>query len=119
MLRDSAVLIDSAFYVVGREDRIVLDRKDLENILIEQDVDRSKPVIVLNHTQDDLDQEVDSKVDVSLYGHTPHGQAFPGNIATQIVFEVAPGYKKKDDTNIYVTSGLGLVGPQFRIATVS
>ena len=119
MLRDRAVLIDSAFYVVGREDRIVLDRKDLENILIEQDVDRSKPVIVLNHTPDDLDEEVDSKVDVALYGHTHHGQAFPGNIATQIVFEVAHGYKKKDDTNIYVTSGLGLVGPQFRIATVS
>ena len=119
MLRDSAILVDSLFYVIGREDRIVLDRKSLEDILTEQDVDRSKPLIVLNHTPDDLDEEADAGVDLALYGHTHHGQAFPGNIATEIVFEVAHGYKKKENTHFYVTSGLGLVGPQFRIGTVS
>ena len=119
MLRDSAILVNSLFYVIGREDRIVLDRKSLEDILTEQDVDRSKPLIVLNHTPDDLDEEADAGVDLALYGHTHHGQAFPGNIATEIVFEVAHGYKKKENTHFYVTSGLGLVGPQFRIGTVS
>jgi len=35
------------------------------------------------------------------------------------VFEVAHGYKKKENTHVYVTSGIGLVGPQYRIGTVS
>ncbi|HLW10638.1 MAG TPA: hypothetical protein VKX35_09580, partial [Fermentimonas sp.] len=119
MLRDSAVLIDSAFYVIGREDIVILDRSDLNGIIKKQNVDRSKPIFVLNHTPDNLNEEMEAKADIALYGHTHHGQAFPGNIATQIVFEVAHGYKKKEETNVYVTSGLGLVGPQFRIGTVS
>ena len=119
MLRDSAVLVDSLFYIIGREDRIVLDRKTLEEILNEQSVDRTKPLFVLNHTPDNLSEEAEAGVDIALFGHTHHGQAFPGNIATEIVFEVAHGYKRKGNTHFYITSGLGLVGPQFRIGTVS
>lgn len=119
MLRDSAVMIDSAFYVVGREDRVVPTREPLKQIISQQEVDLSKPVIVLNHTPDYLDEEVDAGADIALYGHTHHGQAFPGNIATELIFEVAHGYKKKGDTHVYVTSGIGLVGPQYRIGTVS
>lgn len=119
ILRDSAVLIDSAFYVVGREDRVVPTRKPLKEILAHQSVDLSKPVIVLNHTPDYLEEEVEAGADMALYGHTHHGQAFPGNIATELIFEVAHGYKKKEDTHVYVTSGIGLVGPQYRIGTVS
>jgi len=119
MLRDSAVLIDSAFYVVGREDIVILNRKTTEELLTAQRVDRSKPVIVLNHTPDNLAEEADAGVDIALYGHTHHGQAFPGNIATEMIFEVAYGYKKKGESHVYVTSGIGLVGPQYRIGTVS
>ncbi|WP_313380059.1 metallophosphoesterase [Proteiniphilum saccharofermentans] len=119
ILRDSAVLIDSSFYVVGREDKVVPTRKPLKEILTGQSVEMSKPVIVLNHTPDNLAEEADAGADIALYGHTHHGQAFPGNIATEFVFEVAHGYKKKENTHIYVTSGIGLVGPQHRIGTVS
>lgn len=119
MLRDSAVLIDSAFYVVGREDMVVPSRLPLPQILHEQNVDMSKPVIILNHTPSDLDQEVNAGADIALYGHTHNGQFFPGNIITKILFEVAHGYKKKEHTHIYVTSGIGLAGPQYRIGTVS
>ncbi len=119
VLRDSAVLVDSAFYVVGREDIVIAHRKTTEELLNHQQVDRSKPVIVLNHTPNNLSEEADAGADIALYGHTHHGQAFPGNIATEIIFEVAHGYKKKGDTHVYVTSGIGLVGPQYRIGTVS
>lgn len=119
MLRDSAVLIDSTFYVVGREDFVNPERLSLKDLLKKQRVDMSKPVIVLNHTPNDLDEEVNAGADIALYGHTHHGQAFPGNIATETVFEVAHGYKKKHNTNVYVTSGLGLAGPQFRVGTES
>lgn len=119
MLRDSAALIDSSLYVIGREDQIIIDRKSTLELLNEQRVDKSKPIIILNHTPDNLDEEVNAGADIALYGHTHHGQAFPGNIATELIFEVAHGYKKKGNTHIYVTSGIGLVGPQYRIGTVS
>lgn len=119
MLRDSAVFIDNAFYIVGREDKIIEDRKSTNKLLKDQNVNMSKPIIVLNHTPNDLSEESKAGVDIALYGHTHHGQVFPGNIATEIIYEVAHGYKKKDNTHVYVTSGIGLVGPQYRIGTVS
>ncbi len=119
MLRDSAVFIDNAFYIVGREDKIIEDRKSTDKLLKDQNVNMSKPIIVLNHTPNDLSEESKAGVDIALYGHTHHGQVFPGNIATEIIYEVAHGYKKKDNTHVYVTSGIGLVGPQYRIGTVS
>lgn len=119
MLRDSAVLIDSDFYIVGREDIVIHDRKSTKDLLKSQGVDMSKPVIVLNHTPNNLSEESEAGADIALYGHTHHGQIFPGNILTKIVFEVAHGYKKKGNTHVYVTSGIGLVGPQYRIGTVS
>lgn len=119
VLRDSAVLIDSAFYVVGREDIVIPDRKTTQALFTAYNVDRSKPVIVLNHTPNNLNEEAEAGADIALYGHTHHGQAFPGNIATEIFFEVAHGYKKKGNTHVYVTSGIGLVGPQYRVGTVS
>lgn len=119
ILRDSAIFIDSLFYVIGREDRIVPNRKSLNEILSIYNIDRSRPIIVLNHTPDNLDEEVEAGADIALYGHTHHGQSFPGNIVTEKVFELAYGYLKKDSTHLYVTSGIGLVGPQYRIGTVS
>ncbi|MDD2512259.1 MAG: hypothetical protein PHS71_03290 [Proteiniphilum sp.] len=61
----------------------------------------------------------DAGIDIALYGHTHHGQVFPGNLITDCMFEVAHGYRRKGNTHVYVTSGLGLVGPQYRIGTVS
>ncbi|HKM44436.1 MAG TPA: metallophosphoesterase [Dysgonamonadaceae bacterium] len=119
MLRDSAVLIDSSFYVVGREDWIIPTRKELKTILTEQNVNSSLPIIILNHTPDNLDEEVENGADIALYGHTHDGQVFPFNILTRLMFEVSNGYKKKGDTNVYVSSGLGLSGPQYRIGTKS
>lgn len=119
VLRDTAVLIDSVFYVVGREDFIIEDRMNLSDLLQKQQVDFSKPIIVLNHTPNNLQEEVSAGADIALYGHTHHGQAFPGNVATQLAFEHAYGHLKKGHTHIYVTSGIGLVGPQYRVGTVS
>lgn len=119
MIRDSAVLIDSSFYVVGREDWIIPTRKDLKEILVEQNVNSELPIFVLNHTPNDLDEEMNNGADIALYGHTHDGQVFPFNILTRLMFEVSNGYKKKGDTNVYVSSGLGLSGPQYRIGTKS
>jgi predicted MPP superfamily phosphohydrolase len=117
VLRDSAVKIADSFYLVGREDDECPNRKELSRILTA--VDKSLPVIVLNHEPKSLKEESDENVDVALYGHTHNGQLFPYNIVINWVYEVGHGYKKKDNTHVYVSSGLGLAGPQFRIGTIS
>ena len=119
MIRDSAVLIDSSFYIVGREDYVYPGRNNLESILEKENVDKSFPTIVLNHTPDNLDEEMENGADIALYGHTHDGQVFPFNIFTRMVFEVSRGYKKKENTHVFVSSGVGLSGPQYRIGTKS
>lgn len=119
MLRDSAVLVNNAFYVVGREDLADLSRLPLPDLLEEQQVDMSKPIIVLSHNPYQLEDESSAGADIALYGHTHDGQAFPGNIMVRLLYEVSHGYKKKDNTHVYVTSGIGIAGPQYRIGTVS
>lgn len=117
VLRDSVVKISNAFYLVGREDNRNEDRKQLDSLI--SNIDKSLPVIVLNHEPRDLDEEADNGADIALYGHTHNGQLFPYNIVLKAIYEVVYGYKKKQNTHVYVSSGLGLAGPQYRIGTLS
>lgn len=119
LIRDSAVLIDNAFYIIGREDYVYPERAKLSTIIEEQQIDTSMPMIVLNHTPDNLDEEMENGADIALYGHTHEGQIFPFNILTRLIFEVSSGYKQKGDTHVFVSSGVGLSGPQYRIGTKS
>ena len=119
MIRDSAVLINNSFYLIGREDYVYSQRADLKTIIEEQNIDTSMPMIVLNHTPDNLDEEMGNGADIALYGHTHDGQIFPFNILTRMIFEVSSGYKQKGDTHVFVSSGVGLSGPQYRIGTKS
>lgn len=117
MLRDTAVMVDSTLYIVGREDDKCGHRKELADIM--QNVDKHYPVIVMNHEPHRLQEEVDAGADIALYGHTHNGQFFPANLILKFMYELPFGYKKKGDTHIYVSSGLGLAGPQYRIGTIS
>lgn len=135
MLRDTTVLIDSAFYIVGREDDMCKTRKSLPEIM--QGVNTSLPIIVMNHEPHKLQEEIDAGADIALYGHTHNGQFFPNNVIMKLssmlystgiipednklrfMYELPYGYKEKGDTHVYVSSGLGLAGPQFRIGTIS
>ncbi len=91
MIRDSAVLINNSFYLIGREDYVYSQRADLKTIIEEQNIDTSMPLIVLNHTPDNLDEEMENGADIALYGHTHDGQIFPFNILTRMIFEVSSG----------------------------
>lgn len=118
VLRDEAKLINNQMYIVGREDEEVGDkRKSLEEIMV--DVDTSKPVILINHEPKDIYEANDNNIDLALYGHTHNGQFFPGNLIIKIHWELPYGYKNIGNSHVYVSSGLGLAGPQFRIGTVS
>ena len=116
-LRDSAVLIDSSFYVVGRDDKINPKRKALHEIV--NGIDTNKAMILLDHQPFHLNEAVENRFDLQLSGHTHNGQFFPGNLIVKKMYEVAHGYLQKGNTHFYVSSGLGIWGPQYRIGTQS
>lgn len=117
LLQDTAILIQNSFYLVGREDDKCEGRKSFSQIT--KGLDKDLPLIVMNHEPHNLQEEVDCGADIALYGHTHDGQVFPNNILMRRLYEKSFGYKQKDNTHIYVSSGLGLAGPQFRIGTIS
>lgn len=119
MLRDTAVLVNDAFYIIGREDLKAPSQKPLKQIIESQNLNSALPLFVLMHQPFNLEEETEANADIALYGHTHRGQVFPANLYTDLIFEVSHGYKKKNNTNVYVTSGLGLAGPQYRIGTQS
>jgi predicted MPP superfamily phosphohydrolase len=121
-LRDSYTMIDSSFYLIGRDDTSMTQftgkrRKTLEEIV--KDISGNYPKILLDHTPFKLEQAEQNKMDLQLSGHTHHGQIWPGNIITNMIYELSWGYKKKGNTHYYVSSGAGTWGPPVRIGSSS
>lgn len=117
LLRDSSVLVDSTFYVIGRDDRSNVNRKSLD--LLIAGLDKSKPMILLDHQPYHLEEAENNGIDLQISGHTHRGQIWPISLITDMLYEVSHGYLKKGDTNVYVSSGIGLWGGKFRIGTQS
>jgi len=117
LLRDTVEKIDNAFYLVGRNDGRFRGRKSIEELL--RDCDRGLPVIVLDHRPTDLDNVSRSGADILLSGHTHNGQLFPVNFITQRHYELSWGYKLKNHTHVFVTSGIQVWGPPVRTAGTS
>ena len=116
MLRDRAVKIGGVF-LVGREDRSCtrygVQRKALPEIMA--GVDRSCPVVLLDHQPFHLEEGVGEHVDLQISGHTHHGQLWPINYIIQRVYEVGWGYRKFGTTNVFVGNGVGTWGPPVRV----
>jgi predicted MPP superfamily phosphohydrolase len=118
MIRDSAVLVAESFYLIGREDRdrprfIGKPRVPVDRLM--ENIDAGKPVIMLDHQPFELDRKEELGIDLTLSGHTHHGQMFPLNYLTKAIYEESWGYKKKGNTHAYVSSGYGGWGPPVRI----
>ena len=121
-LRDSYELIDSSFYLIGREDSSMpqftgKQRKTLEEIV--KEISTNHPKILLDHTPFKLEQALQNGMDLQLSGHTHHGQIWPANLITKMIYEVSWGYKKKGNTHYYVSSGAGTWGPPVRTGSSS
>jgi predicted MPP superfamily phosphohydrolase len=118
VLRDGSLTIDGVCTVVGREDLSSRQfggkqRKNLDDLM--NTTDGKLPVILLDHQPFHLEDAEKHGVDLQLSGHTHHGQLWPFNYISQKIFEVSWGYKKKGNTHIYVSCGVGTWGPPVRI----
>ncbi|WP_255495226.1 metallophosphoesterase [Dysgonomonas sp. 521] len=117
VLRDSVALVDSCFYVVGRDDRSNPSRKPLQELVA--GLDQAKPVIMLDHQPYHLEEAEANGIDIQISGHTHQGQVWPISLITNKIYERDHGFIKKGNANIYVSSGIGIWGGKFRIGTQS
>ena len=118
VLRDSVAQIFSDIYLIGREDtQYEMDtseqRKSLNTLL--DGIDRKSPLILLDHKPDNLDQARANGIDLQISGHTHHGQLWPLNLITEMLYEKSWGYMRKGNTHYYISCGIGTWGPPMRI----
>ncbi|TDF92351.1 metallophosphoesterase [Paenibacillus piri] len=122
VLLDRSVLLEDSFYVIGRKDKAVerfgsQGRLELEPLLA--DVDKSRPLILMDHQPYGLDKAESAGIDVMLSGHTHRGQMAPNHFITRRLFELDWGFLKKGALHAVVSSGYGTWGPPVRIGSRS
>ncbi len=118
LIQDSYLLIQDEIYLVGRKDRAIKqfakqNRKPLYEIM--KGIDKTKPIILMDHQPIKLEDAQDNDVDFQLSGHSHHGQMWPISFITKKIYEISWGYLKKGNTQYYVSSGYGTWGPPVRI----
>lgn len=105
------------FYVAGRTDGSCNERTSLEDIISNAVLD--KPMIVLDHNPEFIDDAVKNHVELVLCGHTHRGQFFPVTVLTRLAHgkEHFYGCHKIEDTTAVITSGAGFFELPVRIGT--
>lgn len=117
LLRDSVVILPGGMQLAGRDDLSNRTRKPLEELM--GMTDRTHPVIVLDHQPYELGKADSLGVDLQISGHTHRGQIWPLSKITDLIFEQSHGYRRWSHSHIWVSCGLSLWGPPFRIGTNS
>lgn len=118
ILRDQWTLIADSFFLVGRDDLsrqryTGTSRQDLGMIMT--GIDRTLPIILLDHQPHSLQDGVEQGIDLQLSGHTHLGQLFPNSLLTKKIYEIDWGYLRKESMQIIVSCGVGTWGPPIRI----
>jgi predicted MPP superfamily phosphohydrolase len=72
--------------------------------------------LVLSHKPDIWDN-IKSKNDLMLSGHTHNGQIFPFNFLVKLKFKFIYGIYEYKKSKLYVSSGVGCWGPKLRIGS--
>lgn len=117
LLRDSAITLPCGLQIIGRDD--YSNQARLSANVWSKLINASEPTIIIDHQPYNLNEAQLIGADIQFSGHTHDGQIIPLKFLTNYLFEVAYGYKKRGNTNFYVSSGLSLWGPPFRIGTNS
>jgi len=117
VLKDEVVTLDGGIQLIGRIDRDSFrfyrkERLPLDSLM--EKVDKTKPVILLDHQPFHLDETAEKGIDLQLSGHTHNGQMWPLNHITAMIYELSYGYLRKGNTHFIVSSGYGLWGPRVR-----
>ena len=123
-VRDEAILIENAFYIIGRRDASVKreqngQRRSMQELT--QGLDKRKYIIVADHQPADYAAQAESGVDLVLSGHTHGGQLFPFNNVGKWIGanDAIYGHEKRNNTDFIVTSGISAWAIKFKTGTKS
>ena len=93
----------------------------VENLLdtLMAHADKDHPTLVLDHQPYGVAEADALGVDLLFCGHTHRGQVWPLTWVTDKLFEQSHGYRQWSHAHVYVSQGLSLWGPPFRIGSSS
>jgi predicted MPP superfamily phosphohydrolase len=121
VLQDEWVKIDKALYLVGRKDRSAArmgdERKSLGEIM--HGVDKSLPLILMDHQPFHLEEAEQNGIDLQVSGHTHAGQLFPLTLINKGIYEQYWGYWRRGKTQYYISCGVGTWGIPVRTGSIS
>lgn len=122
VLRDETVVIDGSLQLVGRKDK-ASEGHDPEGRLpigrLLDGLDRSKPIVLMDHQPAELRLAAEQGADLTLSGHTHRGQLAPNHLLTKRLFDLDWGYRVIGGMHAVVSSGFGTWGPPLRIGSRS
>ncbi len=128
VLRDSVVHV-KGITLIGRDDLYSQSvrtaaaesaphrRQSLSALM--QGIDPEEFTILIDHQPYHLEEAQEAKVDFQFSGHTHGGQVWPITVVTDLMYEKAWGYHRRGETQYYISSGLGIWGPKFRLGSQS
>ena len=87
VLVDECLKINDQFYVVGRDDRMagrMFGKSRIELSSLIDGIDKSLPIILLDHQPVNLEEGQRNGIDLQLSGHTHNGQFFPNTLISKL-----------------------------------
>ena len=117
LLRDTIVTLPNGLQLIGRDDRSNRRRTPIAELMKQADTD--KPTLLLDHQPYELAKKDSLGIDIQFSGHTHRGQVWPMSLFVDNMYEQSHGYRQWSHSHVYVSSGLSLWGPPFRIGTDS
>ena len=110
-------------YMIADEDAVSMHTADqgitIKSVMSSLNVEKDIPVILLHHSPDGIKYANEAEVDLFLAGHTHAGQTFPFNYVTELLYQFNRGFYNYKGTKVFVSEGIGTVGPPMRVATKS
>ncbi len=122
VLIDEAAVINDDFVLAGRMDSSPVGNTDrIKRISPAEFMDRiphDRPLVVMDHNPANI-REYGNDVMLLLSGHSHHGQIFPGNLITKMVYLLDYGFHHRDETtpDQIISSGCSTWGPPLRVGT--
>ncbi len=120
ILRDSTVKAKGVT-IIGRDDLYANHMKGHRQSIPElsQGISPDEFTILIDHQPYHLEEAEAAKIDFQFSGHTHRGQVWPISLLTDFMYEKSWGPHKKGTTTYYISSGLGIWGPKFRLGSQS
>jgi predicted MPP superfamily phosphohydrolase len=117
LLRDSIVTLPNGLQLIGRDDRSNRRRLPISELM--KQADSTKPTLLIDHQPYEVAKKDSLGIDIQFSGHTHRGQVWPLSLLVDNMYEQSHGYRRWTNSHVYVSSGLSLWGPPFRIGTKS